>query len=344
MRRRTLGLLLGTTLCLVACGSTEDLYPVIPDEPYPSDVYTFPSDDSSTPDSVASATPTPVEGESPTGNGTVLPNDFFRYIGERYLHTWLHQPRAVAAFGNDVLVADGDRATDPLGVHGALVRFDADGSDGASPVGSSYAALDAAGSRLSRSLKGVAVTPQVVYALDDNGVYGFMRDSHYAVNLGKPYAPTGRDVAASSDTVFVARDSQISAYRVLDFAPVASLSVSVGARGIGTDATGRLYAATSAGIVRYDEGQEALAFDGKGSDGKGPGFEALRDVAVDPRSGDIYALDAQAVLRFDSAGRFLCRFGTTLVRGGASLAVTESGGVFVVDTSANKVLQFKPSP
>ncbi|HEY9897953.1 MAG TPA: hypothetical protein V6D00_02120 [Pantanalinema sp.] len=343
MRRRTLGWLFGATMCLAACGTTQDLYPVVPDEPYPSDVYTFPSDDTYAPDATASATPAPVEGESPTGNGIALPNDFFRYVGERYLQAWLYRPRAVAAFGNDVLVADGDR-TDPMGAYGALFRFDAAGSDAATPVGAPYAGLNATGGRLARSVKGLAVTLQVVYALDDNGVYGFMRDSHAAVNLGAPYASTGRDVAASSDTVYVARDAQISAYTVARFLPVASSSVNVAARGLGTDATGRLYAATSAGIVRYEEGREALVFDGKGSDGKGPGFEAVRDVAVDPRNGEIYALDAQAVLRFDSSGRFLSRFGTTLIQGGASIAVTQSGGVFVVDTTANKVLQFKPSP
>lgn len=346
MRRRTLGWLLGATWCLVACGTTDDLYATAPDEPYPSDVYTFPGDDLDTtnPDATASATPVPVEGESPTSNGTALPNDFFRYIGERYVQSWLYQPRAVAAFGNDVLVADGDRKTDPLGAYGALVRFDADGSDAALPLGAAYFSLNASGGRLSRSLKGLALSPQVVYALDDSGVYGFMRDSHYAVNLGASYAPTGKDVAASNDTVYVAREAQISAYTVAHFAPVASQSVNVAARGLGTDATGRLYAATSAQIVRYEGGQEALAFDGKGSDGKGPGFESPRDVAVDPRNGDIYALDAQAVLRFDSSGRFLSRFGTTLIRGGASIAVTDNGAVFVADTMANKVLQFKPSP
>lgn len=344
MRRHALGWLLGATLCLAACGSADDLYSTVPDEPYPSDVYTFPGDDEPTPDATASATPAPVEGEAPTSNGNALPNDFFRYVGARYLQSWLYQPRAVAAFGNDVLVADGDRTTDMLGAYGALVRFDADGSDAALPLGAPYASLNTSGGRLSRSLKGLAVSPQVVYALDDNGVYGFMRDSHFVVNLGAPYAPTGKDIAASSDTVYVARDGQISAYTTATFAPVASGTVNVTARGLGTDATGRLYAATSAGIVRYEAGQEALTITGKGSDGTGPGFEAVRDVAVDPRNGDVYALDAQAVLRFDATGRFLSRFGTSLIRSGASIAVADNGAVFVADTSANKVLQFKPSP
>ncbi|MNY11261.1 hypothetical protein D3C86_1442810 [compost metagenome] len=171
-----------------------------------------------------------------------------------------------------------------------------------------------------------------------------MRDSHHAVNLGAPYAPTGRDIAASKDTVYVARDAQISAYAVANFASIASLSVNVAARGVGCDATGRLYAATSAGVVRYDEGHEALVFDGRGTDRQGPGFDAVRDVAVDPRNGDIYALDVQAVLRFDSSGRFLSRFGTTLIQGGSSIAVAENGTVFVLDAATNKVLQFKQSP
>ncbi|MBO9540531.1 hypothetical protein J7643_08070 [bacterium] len=344
MRRHALGWLLGASLCLVACGTTDDLYPTVPDDPYPSDVYTFPGDDDyPNPSATSSATPAPVEGESPSGNGSVLPNDFYRYIGERPFVKSLYQPRALAAFGNDVLVADGNR-TDPMGAYGALFQFDADGSDAALPIGSPYLTLNGTGGRLAASVKGVAVSPQVVYALDDNGVYGFMRDSHHAVNLGAPYASTGRDIVAAKDTVYVARDAQISAYSVVNFAPIASLSVNVAARGVGSDATGRLYAATSAGVVRYDEGQEALVFDGRGADRQGPGFDSVRDVAVDPRNGDIYALDVQAVLRFDSSGRFLSRFGTTLIQGGSSIAVAENGTVFVLDAATNKVLQFKQSP
>lgn len=352
MTPRALTLLLSLTVCLTACGNAEDI-PSLADGSYEPDPFASmpPFDfgfdapsasDSSTPAPIVEPTPPP--GAPPVDNGAALPNNFFRTVGHGYLQAWLYQPAGLTTVGDYVLVADGNRRSDPFGPYGGVVMFDGRGADASRPVGSVYMTLASSvpPRRLGAALKAVAAGPDVLYAMDDQGVYGFMLDTRNALNLGRPYTGTGSDLAVAGPTVYVAQSGRVSAFAYGTFAvDPATPSLAVSARGLGSDPAGNLYVATDTQVQRYTNGQPNLTFDGKGTDGAGPGFEDLADVAADGRNGDIYALDRHAVLRFDASGRFLSRFGQDRIHGGTSLAVGAHGEVYVTDSTDRVVLQFE---
>ncbi|HEY9856775.1 MAG TPA: hypothetical protein V6D05_13615 [Stenomitos sp.] len=353
MTPRALIVLLSFTLCLTACGNASDV-PSLTDtssEPDPFATvppfdfgFDTPSTGSATSSPAPIVQPTPAPGTPPVNNGTSLPNNFFRHIGRSYLQTWLYQPAGVTTVGDFVLVADGQRKTDPLGPYGGVLMFDGRGTDASRPVGGIYMTL-AAGTpptRLGAGMKAVAAGSDVLYAMDDQGVYGFMLDTRNALNLGRAYTGTGSDLAVAGPTVYVAQSGAINAFAYGTFATdPATPSLPLSARGLGSDPAGNLYVATATQVLRYTNGQSNLTFDGKGVDGQGPGFEDLMDVAADPRNGDIYALDRHAVLRFDSTGHFLSRFGQDQIQGATSVAVGAHGEIYVTDAAARQVLQFE---
>lgn len=353
MTRRALTLMLSLTLCLVACARPDETGTLIDpsDEPDPfASIPPFdfgfdtPSTSSATPSAAPIVQPTPAPGTPPVNNGTALPNNFFRYLGHGYLNSWLFQPAALTTAGDLVLVADAQRKTDPMGAYGGVLMFDGRAADASRPTGGIYMTL-ATGTppqRLGANLKAVAAGSDVLYAMDDQGVYGFMLDTRNPLNLGRPYTGTGVDLAVAGSTVYVAQSGIINAFAYGTFATdPATPSIAVAARGLGSDPAGNLYVASATQVSRYLNGQANLTFDGKGSDTQGPGFDELVDVASDARNGDIYALDRRAVLRFDSTGRFLSRFGQDQIQGASSIAVGAHGEVYVTDATARKVLQFE---
>lgn len=353
MTPRALIVLSSLALCLTACGGSEDL-PTLADpadEPDPfaqMPAWDFgfenPSTPSATPSAAPIVQPTPAPGTPPTNNGTALPNNFFRYVGNGYLQSWLYQPAGLATVQDMVLVADAQRQTDPLGAYGGVLMFDGRAADASRPVGGVYATL-ASGTpprRLGAALKAVAAGPDVLYAMDDQGVYGFMLDSRNPLNLGRPYTGTGSDLAVAGPTVYVAQSGAVNAFAYGTFAPdPATPSLPVQARGLGSDAAGNLYVASATHVARYTNGQLSLSFDGTGTDGQGPGFRELVDVACDSRNGDLYALEARAILRFDASGRFLSRFGQDQLQGAKSVAVGAHGEIYVSDAALRRVLQFE---
>ena len=253
-------------------------------------------------------------------------------------------PVSLATTGNYVLVADANRS-DMLGTYGAVVEFDARSSNGATPIGGLFTDLSQSElpRRLSPGLKAIATGPHALMAMDDQGIYGFMLDSRDPLDLGNSIATPGQAIALSSSTLYVAEGSSILRYSAMTFKPdPASPSLPVAAQALTVDASGDLFVATSAQILGFTQDQQTLAFDGKGTDGTGPGFEGLAGVAIDPRNGDIYALDRHAVLRFDSQGHFLSRFGQDRIGNGASIAIDQEGDLFVLDSLNNQVLQFEP--
>lgn len=356
MTPRALILLLGLSLCLAACGSADELPGLADpsDEPDPFASlppfdfgFNTPSTSSATPSALPIVQPTPAPGTPPANNGTALPSNFFRYIGNGFLKAWLYQPAGLTTVGDLVLVADGQRS-DMLGAYGGVLMFDGRAADAATPTGGIYMTLSAGTppKRLGSALRAVAAGPDVLYAMDDQGVYGFMLDSRNPLNFGRPYTGAGADLAVAGSTVYVAQSSRLNAFAYGTFAtdpatPSIDLGALGNARGLGSDPAGHLYVATGTHVARYDNGQASVTFDGTGTDGQGPGFEELVDVASDPRNGDIYALDRHAVLRFDAAGRFLSRFGHDQIQGASSVAVGAHGEIYVSDATARRVLQFE---
>lgn len=351
MRSRLLGTVLCVPAFLLACQRAD--LPTTPDGTVAStssgSPFSFATSDPGTylsdPTAAASPSPGPTLLTPSAGNGAVLPNNFYRYVGRGFLQNWLNHPVAVATSHNDLLVGDASHLSDPFGPYGGVVEFDGRSSDATTPLGAVFTTLDQATppDRLSPGMRAVAADARVLLAMTDQGVYGFMVDTRYPLNLGRPFTAAGQDLAIAGNTVYVAQDTAINAFRLDTFASDSATSaIPVTARGLGTDGAGSLFVATATQVIRYSQGQAGLTFDGKGADGKGPGFESPQDVAVDRRNGDIYALDRHAVLRFDASGHFIARFGQDLIQGGTSIAVDESGDVFVADSTAHQVLQFEP--
>lgn len=347
MRAVGIGSWIGLSLLLAACGLNG---PATPLEASPTpgfDPFAFPSDAPIVePSATASSTVDPVTGatQAPARTEPPPPNNYARSIGVRYLINWLYAPVAVAVDADQVLALDAGRV-DPRGAFGAVLEFNGRSEDAAAPVGYPYANLgpEPNAKRLSTQLKAVSADTLAVYVSTEQGVFGFMRDSRNPLNLGNPITGPAQDLAQAADTLYVAQNDQVRLFKASTFAPdAASPAIRVTAVGLGADAAGDLYVAGGGHVTRYHLGAQVLSFDGRGTDLRGPGFEELRDVAVDPRNGDVYALERGAIVRFDSAGRFLLRFATSTVHDGRSIAVGARGDLYVVDGSAKQVLQFDP--
>lgn len=347
-RRLSILLALAGTLLLAACGQ---MLPTAPDDaddgyddglgydgsPYPS---SDPMDDWSPDPGEPTPEPSPT-ASAPTWTGAS--NDFRRNIGKGFLRNWLHAPRGVAAAGNLVFVADANRSS-LRGMHGAVLTFDGMSEDSFSTfTGMYYERLMGTSTSfmLDSAVQAVAVSEKVVLASDAQGVKGFIRAiPENVLNNGLPIAPPCRDMAFAGGVLYMAQSGQVAALTEENWTAAAGLNVD--AQGLGSDAQGRLWVVSANRIGAYQDGERVLEFDGRGTDETGPGAIALQDVAVDPRNGDVYALDRGQVLRFDDAGRYLGKFGGGRIGRGVSIAVGADGSVYVSDAEHEQVYQYRP--
>lgn len=346
MGLRSISILLAAAICLSGCAQSVDL-PTAPEfsEDEQQDLFTSdaPSFDVPATSSATSSPELPASASTTPHVGSVLPNNFNRLIGQGYFQRWLNSPAGLATIGDFVLVADGNRK-DLLGSHGAILEFDGKASNAATPLSDMFTTLKRGllPSRLSPRLKALAANQDTLVTMDDRGVYGFVHDTRAPLNLGNALTDAGQAIALSASTLYVAQADRVLQLSSRTFAPdAASPSLAVAAQGLAVDREGKLFVATATQIVSYEQGAMALKFDGKGTDGTGPGFEALVGLAIDPRNDDLYALDRHAVLRFDAQGRYLCRFAQERLGQGGSIAVGASGEVYVADSQNKQVLQFE---
>jgi hypothetical protein len=264
-------------------------------------------------------------------------------IGKGYVSNWLFAPRGLAVAGNLLFIADANRSS-LRGAYGAVMAFDGNNEDSFTTHAGMYYERRIGASTthmLGTAVQAVAVNDQLVLASDATGVKGFIRAiPENALNGGAAIAPPCRDMAFAGGILYMAQAGQIAAIKEGTWA--AASGVNVDARGLGADGQGRLWVVTATRIMAYQGGQQVLDFDGRGTDGKGPGAMQLADVAADPRNGDVYALDQGRVLRFDSAGKFLGSFGAGRIGQGASIVVGADGSVYVSDALDGEVYQYRP--
>lgn len=344
-RRLAIFLSLAATLLVAACGQG---LPSAPDESDDLDGYEDdyglaspdPNAETSPDPSEASPTPSPTPS-APSWEGP--PNEFHRKIGKGDKFNWLWAPRGLAMAGNLLFIADGNRSS-LRGAYGAVMAFDGTGKD----VSTSYAGMYyerqvsyGTTHMLTSSLQAVAVNDEVVLGSDSQGVKGFIRAIPLnALNGGQPIAPPCRDMAFAGGVLYMAQTGQITALSAKTWAGAQGLNLA--ARGLGADAQDRLWVVTADRITAYKDAQKVMDFDARGTTGTGPGAVQLQDVAVDPRNGDVYALDQTQVLRFDSAGKFLATFGAGHIGQGSSVAVGADGSVYVSDAQDGEVYQYRP--
>ncbi len=348
-RRSTIFLALAVTLLVAACGQTLPGTPDGDDTGYDDDLGTETPGWDVSPDPSATATPDgTTSSPSPTPTATASgwggpPNDFRRTVGKGFLSSWLYAPRGLATAGNLLFIGDANR-TGLRGAYGAVMAFDGTSEDAFTTyagmyyerlVGSSYSLM------LGASTQAVAVNDHVVLASDAQGVKGFIRAiPENALNAGAPLAPACRDMVFASGVLYMAQTGQVGALKEGTWTPTQGINVD--ARGLGADAQGRLWLVTSDRISAYQAGQRVLDFDARGTNTAGPGALQLQDVAVDPRNGDVYALDQQRVLRYDATGKYLSTFGAGRIGQGASIAVAADGSVYVSDAQDGEVYQYRP--
>jgi len=344
-RRLAIFATLAATMLVAACGQS------LPSAPDDSDDLGGYEDDFglTSPDPNAEVTPDPIE-TSPTPSPTPSapswdgpPNDYRRTIGKGYMNNWLWAPKGLAVAGNLLFIADGNRNS-LRGAYGAVMAFDGVGED----VFTTYAGMyyerrigDSTSLMLASTAQAVAVNDQVVLASDAQGVKGFIRAiPENALSGGQAIAPPCRDMAFAGGVLYMAQTGQITALKEGTWGAAAGLNVS--ARGLGADAQGQLWVVTADRVTAYKDTQKVLDFDARGTDGTGPGAVQLQDVAVDPRNGDVYALDLGRVLRFNSTGKYLGTFGAGRIGQGTSVAVGADGSVYVSDAQDGEVYQYRP--
>ena len=345
-RRLAIFITLAATLLVAACGQN---LPNAPDDSdgtedgYEDDYgLASPAPDTDySPDPIeTSPTPSPTSS-APSWGGP--PNDYRRKIGKGFLSNLLHAPKGLATAGNLLFISDGNR-TSPRGSYGAVMVFDGTSEDTFTTHAGMYYERwlgESTTLMLASNVQAVAVNEQVVLASDAEGVKGFIRANPLNVlNGGRTIAPSCRDMAFAGGILYMAQTGQIVALSADTWSSAPSLNVAV--RGLGADAQGKLWVVTTNRIMAYKDAQKMMDFDARGTDGTGPGATQLQDVAVDPRNGDVYALDETRVLRFSSAGNYLGTFGAGRIEQGTSIAVGADGSVYVSDAQDGEVYQYRP--
>lgn len=347
LRRLSIFVTLAATLLVAACGQL----PTAPDDTDGSDDDYGYGDDFTvpTPDPDVDYSPDPGEASpspSPSPSApswTGVSNDYRRMIGKGFLYNWLSGPRGLAVAGNLVFIADGNRSG-LRGAYGAVLAFDGASEDSFTTQAGMYYERRVGSSTtlmLNSAVQAVAVNDQVVLASDSQGVKGFIRAiPENALSAGQVIAPPCRDMAFAGGVLYMAQTGQVTALSATSWASAPGLNVA--ARGLGSDTQDRLWLVTADRISAYKDGQKVMDFDGRGTNQTGPGASNLQDVAVDPRNGDVYALDQGQVLRFDSAGKYLGAFGGGRIGQGASIAVGADGSVYVSDAQDGEVYQYRP--
>lgn len=284
-----------------------------PDIPYPSpDFGTSPD----TPNATSSVEPTVAPSAAPTlAPSTTL----LRTIGAKELR----EPAGLTAFGDYVIVCD----QGPVGTSSTAIRYGRDGNR----QGTGYGWPNAVGSpvRLAEA-SGVSTDGTVVYVADSQGVYGFDGARQVAFNLGNPYLPLKiKDLVQTGTQLYLLGD-EFSSYSIPAFKQTFKLSET--GNGLGIDKDGRVWLAKSTSLTCYEEGKATRTIEN---------LEGIRDVAVDPRNNDLYALTSHEVLRFDEEDNVVSRFGT--FSDAVSLAIDAEGYLYVSDRGKKGIEEFGPS-
>ncbi|HEY9765423.1 MAG TPA: hypothetical protein V6C82_03630 [Chroococcales cyanobacterium] len=282
-------------------------------------------------DGVSDATGSTETSSTPSPQPSASPQEashrFLRTIGKGVLRA----PSSIAAF-NDYLLTCDDKHQDPIGNFSLAIRFGRDGNrqgDGYGPNGG----------RLSET-SAVCTNGTIVYVADKVGVFGFYGSSERMLNGGKAYlSGKVKDMVMTSTGLTVLGEREISFYSLASVSPSVAIpsflplfpKVKATGVGLGIDKDGKVYLATSNSIVRYEEGKATATFSG---------FTDLRDVAADPRNGDLYALEGHKVLRLDAEGKTLESFGDFL--DATSLSIDRDGCVYACDRGKATIQAFEP--
>lgn len=277
--------------------------------------------------------------------------EFVREIGEvgkKFDQRLLHEPRAIALFGEKIYIADTDaHRVLVLDLNGKIVRT-----------------WGAKGDRLGqfRSPAGIAVDETGSVYVADTGnhrIQVFDGDG----NLVRSFGVKGSDprqfsspsgVAAQQGFLYVA-DTGNSRVQVLTYEGIfmGQLTVKTGKdemkepAAVATDAQNRTYVLDAGGNNIRIFGPDGVQIEQFGVKGKGiEGFSDPRGLAVDGR-GNIYVADTDnyKVKKFDPRGRLVASLGIEgdgpgQFREPAGLAVDNDGRVFVVDASKHTLQIF----
>lgn len=279
-------------------------------------------------DATVSSTPESIEvGES---TNTVVPHAFTKYIGSGILRA----PKSLTASGDYVIVCDQNHY-DPIGYNhdpnqpfGLAIQFGNDGQR----QGYGFTWLDnyqTLSTMRLQKVNAVSTDGNVVYVADATGIYGYEATSQRVFNNGSPYVTTAfKDIVQTSDTLYALSDSAIVSFALPSFRVKKYIPVTGNGLGITND--GKPVLAMDNAVVVID-GDNQTTYQG---------FTNLKDVAVDPKSGDIYALSKQEVLRLDAEGKIACRFG--YFAGASSIGIDSNSYVYVSDPLNSTVSQFSP--
>ncbi|HBN09776.1 MAG TPA: hypothetical protein DD435_14350 [Cyanobacteria bacterium UBA8530] len=270
-----------------------------------------------------SSDPGPQPSASPQGAS----HRFLRTIGSGVLRL----PSGIAAFNDYLLICDGGHR-DPIGNFSLAIRFGRDGNR----QGEGYDWLSDRGDGVVRfpariqAASAVCTDGTIVYLADKGGIYGFFGTTQKVLNGGNPYlSAKAQDMVQTPTALTLLGEGEISSYALPSFRLLFKGKAT--GVGLGIDQEGKVYLATSDSIIRYEDGQVAATL---------KGFSDLRDVATDPRNGDLYALEGHKILRLDAEGKKLESFGEFL--DATSLSIDEDGFVYACDRGNTAIQAFEP--
>ena len=157
---------------------------------------------------------------------------------------------------------------------------------------------------------------------------------------------TGLVYAASRTHKRVVKFNEVTSDAIYDFSGLTNIDP----LGLAVDSAGNVYTydGISKKLIKFagSDGSRLLEFGPTGLNNTGEIFTAVKDVAVDPRNGDIYitgnASNGARISRFNKDGNFLRSFKDGDLSDPLKLTVDADGKIYVLDASKKGVLVFTP--
>lgn len=190
---------------------------------------------------------------------------------------------------------------------------------------------------LNSTARGLAMSGSGSILVVDEKSSLFSVDSAGAVT--KTEADGALDIASAAGTswIYSVRGLEKSDDTGSSRSPVSGVAAS---GGIGVDSQGNAYVPVQNTIMKVSK-------DGTPAPFIRDYLNSPKDVAIDPRNGDVFILDGGEIKRFDKNGQFIVSFGSSALDPSA-IDLDEEGALYIADFArdqrSSQVIKFDPAP
>lgn len=240
------------------------------------------------------------------------------------------QAKGIAVVGGAIYLSVFDNKSNEK--KGSIIKMNSSDGKAWKEIGSS---LVEPKHTISENVQGLAVSGSTVIAVDSTSKVYTLDSSKGSIKITNGIG--GKDISIGSGNIFISNEF-VGKYSLETslITPIKDMNVTAG---IGADNLGNVYSVSGNIIKKADttgQVEDIITND----------LWNPIDVAINNRNGDIYVLESTMIKRFNTNGQLLSSFPNGAIKA-SSIAVDESGSVYVADTATSnktsKIVKFGAS-